>query len=98
MRSLPRLYPLAARLLAPLYLGALAWRGFKERGYWHGFGERLGFGPAVSHRAARGAGSLWLHAASVGEVQAGAGLARALAKLAPATALVVTTTTPAGAA
>jgi 3-deoxy-D-manno-octulosonic-acid transferase len=98
VRPLPRLYPLAARLLAPLYLGALAWRGFKERGYWHGFGERLGFGPAVGSGAARGAGSLWLHAASVGEVQAGAGLARALARQIPGAALVITTTTPAGAA
>ncbi|HEY2591819.1 MAG TPA: lipid IV(A) 3-deoxy-D-manno-octulosonic acid transferase [Steroidobacteraceae bacterium] len=98
MRPLPSLYPFAARLLAPLYLGALAWRGFKERGYWHGFGERLGFGPAVGSGPARGGGSLWLHAASVGEVQAGAGLARALARQVPGAALVVTTTTPAGAA
>lgn len=98
MRPLPSLYPLAARLLAPLYLGALAWRGFKEHGYWHGFGERLGFGPALGSGAARGSGSLWLHAASVGEVQAGAGLARALARQVPAATLIVTTTTPAGAA
>ena len=91
MRALPRLYPFATRVLAPLFCGALAWRGFKERGYWHGFGERFGFGVHC-------AGSLWVHAASVGEVQAAAGLARALAQRMPGAALVVTTTTPAGAA
>ncbi|MGH8220809.1 MAG: 3-deoxy-D-manno-octulosonic acid transferase [Steroidobacteraceae bacterium] len=98
MSLLPRLYPLAARLLAPLYCGALAWRGFKERGYWHGFGERLGFGPAVGSGAACTPGSLWLHAASAGEVQAAAALARTLVRQLPDAALVVTTVTPAGAA
>lgn len=98
MRALPRLYPLTTRLLAPLYLGALVWRGFKERGYWHGFGERLGFGPALGSAAAAQARRLWVHAASVGEVQAAAALARALLRQVPDTALIVTTMTPAGAA
>ena len=98
MRALPRLYPLASRLLAPFYLGGLVWRGFKERGYWHGFGERLGWGPAMGSSTPGEAGCLWLHAASVGEVQAAAGLARALVRRIPGAMLVVTTTTPAGAA
>jgi len=110
-----RLYSLAAYLLAPVYCGALAWRGFRERGYWRGFGERLGYGPVIAgaagaesglaaergpaaSAAAAGARSLWLHAASVGEVQAAAGLVRALDERCPGAPLVITTMTPAGAA
>lgn len=89
MRSV---YSVIAYLLAPVYCGALAWRGFKERGYWARFGERLGFGPAL------GAASLWVHAASAGEVQASAPLVRALQLEAPARPLILTTATPAGAA
>lgn len=98
MRALPHLYPLTSRLLAPLYLGALAWRGLKERGYWRGLGERLGLGPALPLNGAAGSGSLWLHAASAGEVQAAAGLVRAFARQIPGAALLITTGTPAGAA
>ncbi|MGH8148912.1 MAG: lipid IV(A) 3-deoxy-D-manno-octulosonic acid transferase [Steroidobacteraceae bacterium] len=87
-----RLYSVIAYLLAPAYCGALAWRGFKERGYWAHFGERFGFGPTV------GATSVWVHAASAGEVQASAPLVRALRREAPARPLVLTTATPAGAA
>lgn len=98
MRVLPRLYPLVARLLAPIYLAALAWRGLKERGYWHGLGERLGYGPAIGSGAPGGLGTVWIHAASVGEVQAAQALARALASQVPSAPLIITTTTPAGAA
>lgn len=89
MRSLQAVI---AYLLAPAYCGTLAWRGLRERGYWARFGERLGFGPAT------GAASLWVHAASAGEVQAAASLVRALRCAAPAQSLVLTTVTPAGAA
>ncbi len=87
-----RLYSLIAYVLAPAYCGALLWRGLRERGYWRGFGERLGLGPALSGR------SVWVHAASVGEVQAGAAVVRALRRRLPDTPLVLTASTPAGAA
>jgi 3-deoxy-D-manno-octulosonic-acid transferase len=84
------LYTLAAYLLAPLYCAVLLWRGFRERGYWHNFGERLGFGPRVE------SSRVWLHAASVGEVQAAAALIRRLRERYPSIPLLVTTNTPAG--
>jgi 3-deoxy-D-manno-octulosonic-acid transferase len=90
--SARRLYSLAAYLLSPAYVAALLWRGLKERGYWRGLGERLGLGPTI------GPGALWLHAASVGEVQAAAALVRALRRKAIGRPLVITTSTPAGAA
>ncbi|MGB6452711.1 MAG: hypothetical protein WBE92_18325, partial [Steroidobacteraceae bacterium] len=60
-----RLYSLLAYVLAPAYCAVLLWRGVRERGYWLRFGERFGLGPSS------GEGSLWMHAASAGEVQAG---------------------------
>lgn len=87
-----RLYSLLAYLLAPAYCAALLWRGLRERGYWLRFGERLGLGPAA------GEGSLWIHAASAGEVQAGVPLVQALRRRAPDAPFVLTTSTPAGAA
>lgn len=86
-----RLYSLLAYALAPAYCTALLWRGLRERGYWMRFGERLGRGPTLGGR------SLWVHAASVGEVQAAAPLVQALRRRVPDAPLVVTTSTPAGA-
>jgi len=87
-----RLYSAFAYALAPLYCGALLWRGLEERGYWGHFGERLGLGATV------GARSVWIHAASVGEVQASAALVQQLQRCAPGAPLVLTTSTAAGAA
>ena len=64
------IYILAAYLLAPVFCGVLLWRGLRERGYWHDFSERFGFGKSA------GARSIWVHAVSVGEVQAAAALIR----------------------
>lgn len=85
-------YRLTVRLLALPFCVMLALRGFRDRGYWRGFEQRLGLG------AARPAGSIWIHAVSVGEVQAAAALVRALAERYPERALTLTTTTPTGAA
>jgi 3-deoxy-D-manno-octulosonic-acid transferase len=71
-------------------LAALLWRGLRDRHYWQGLAERLGFGRALS------APSIWLHAVSLGEMSAAAPLARALRLRFPNMALVVTTATPAG--
>ena len=89
--GVPLAYRLGARIAAPLYCGVLAWRGFTERGYWRNFGERLGLGaPLAPH-------GVWVHCASVGEVQAAAQLLRTLrARLAGP--MLLTTVTPAGAA
>ncbi len=105
-----RLYSLAAYALAPAYCAALLWRGLRERGYWQRFGERLGLGPGLGpgpspepghiliDRGEPDRGSLWVHAASAGEVQAAAPLVLALRRRVPDARLVLTTSTPAGAA
>ena len=64
-------YILAAYLLAPVFCLVLLVRGFRERRYWHGFGERFGFGAHLPQP------TLWIHAVSVGEVQAAAAFVRA---------------------
>ena len=64
--------------------------GYWERGYWHFLGERFGLGAALPP------GGLWVHAVSVGEVQAAAALVQALRARHPQLPLVLTTTTPTG--
>jgi 3-deoxy-D-manno-octulosonic-acid transferase len=86
------LYVLFAYLLAPVVCGVMLWRGFRDRSHWQNFGERFGFGPGPPV-----AGSIWVHAVSVGEVQAAASLVRELRERYPDVPLVVTTVTPTGA-
>jgi 3-deoxy-D-manno-octulosonic-acid transferase len=87
------LYAILTYLLLPVY--ALYWffRGFVNRAYWDRFHQRFGMGfPKIQE------GSLWLHAVSVGEVQASIPLVRALARRFPDRRLLITTVTPTGAA
>ena len=86
------LYVLIAYLLAPLVCGVMLWRGFRDRSYWDNFSERFGYGAQTP-----GQGAIWVHAVSVGEVQAAASLVRALRERYPDIPLVVTTVTPTGA-
>jgi 3-deoxy-D-manno-octulosonic-acid transferase len=85
------LYIVIAYLLAPVVLGAQALRGFRDRSHWEGFSQRFGLGDEV-----RGARSIWVHAVSVGEVQASAPLVNALLAKFPDVPLVVTTGTATG--
>jgi 3-deoxy-D-manno-octulosonic-acid transferase len=90
---------LISRLLYTLlaYMAALAvsivmlGRGVRDRSYWRNFGERFGFGPTI------GTSNIWVHAVSVGEVQAAAPFVRALRGRYPAIPVVFSTTTPTGA-
>jgi 3-deoxy-D-manno-octulosonic-acid transferase len=67
-------------------------RGFGNRAYLDRLGQRFGFGfPAIER-------CIWVHAVSVGEVQAAAPLIRALARRFPDRSLLITTVTPTGAA
>jgi 3-deoxy-D-manno-octulosonic-acid transferase len=86
------LYLLAVYLAAPLVSLLLLWRGLRDRSYWHNFRERFGFG------AGQRPGGVWVHAVSVGEVQACAALVSALSREHPQLPLTVTTFTPTGAA
>lgn len=86
-------YGLLSRALAPALIGWLWWRGRREPGYRHNMRHRLGFIDIDP----KSFGCIWLHAASVGEVQAAQPLIKALLDEWPAHALVVSTQTPTGA-
>jgi 3-deoxy-D-manno-octulosonic-acid transferase len=85
------LYTVALRLALPLILLRLWWRGRREPGYREHVQER--FGMYAGERPQR---ALWVHAVSVGEARAAAPLVRALQRLAPDHAMVMTCTTAAG--
>jgi 3-deoxy-D-manno-octulosonic-acid transferase len=86
------IYVLIAYLIAPLVVGVMLWRGLRDRSHWRNFSERFGFGEAPFAGE-----SLWVHAVSVGEVQAATALVRALRHRYPDMPLVLTTVTPTGA-
>lgn len=79
-------------LLTPIYAAYWFFRGIVNRSYWNRFGQRFGVGyPNLS------AGCIWIHAVSVGEVQASAPLIRRLMKRFSHYRVLVTTVTPTGA-
>jgi 3-deoxy-D-manno-octulosonic-acid transferase len=84
-------YVLLSYLLVPLLLVHLYWRSLSAPAYRHRIAERFGFGPPRQGRS-----SIWVHAVSVGEVQAAAPLVRTLLERHPGTPLVMTTMTPTG--
>ena len=86
------LYLAAVYLAAPVISAMLAARGLRDRSYWRNFGERFGFGARLPKSP------IWVHAVSVGEVQAAAVLIVALRDRYPETPVLVTTFTPTGAA
>jgi 3-deoxy-D-manno-octulosonic-acid transferase len=86
------LYQLAVYLAAPVVSAVFLWRGLRDRSYWRNFSERFGFGARLAPQG------VWLHAVSVGEVQACAPLVSALSRQYPGIPLTVTTFTPTGAA
>lgn len=85
-------YLVAIYLLAPLAWLVLVWRGLRDPTYREGLTQRFGFGPQSA------APSIWVHAVSVGEVQAAASLVQALRARFPDIPLTLTTVTPTGAA
>lgn len=86
------LYTLLLYLACPLVSAVLLLRGVRDRSYWRHFSERFGFGlPAPQ-------GGIWVHAVSVGEVQAAAALIATLRERHPAIPVMITTFTPTGAA
>jgi 3-deoxy-D-manno-octulosonic-acid transferase len=85
-------YVILSYVLAPVVFAFLLKKGFSNHGYWKGLDERLGFGKARSEKP-----SIWIHAVSVGEVQAAAPLIRALMERKPGVPVVITTMTPTGA-
>jgi 3-deoxy-D-manno-octulosonic-acid transferase len=92
-RALRGLYSLAIRLALPLSLYYLIWRGLRQREYFDRWSERFAL-----YRGDGMDDCLWVHAVSVGEVNAAAPLVEALRQRHPARRLLITTTTPTGSA
>ncbi|HEX5122745.1 MAG TPA: lipid IV(A) 3-deoxy-D-manno-octulosonic acid transferase [Rhodanobacteraceae bacterium] len=80
-------------LLTPFVLYRLAARGFKYHGYFARWRERFGFfpNPGIEN-------SIWIHAVSLGEVNAAVPLIEALMRRYGDSPFVITTVTPTGSA
>jgi 3-deoxy-D-manno-octulosonic-acid transferase len=85
------LYNLLTFLLLLPYAGYWLIRGLGNRSYFDRLGQRFGLGcPSIDR-------CIWIHAVSVGEVQAALPLIRALQERFPRLEVLVTTVTPTGA-
>jgi len=87
------LYSTVLYLLIPLALLHLFFSGLKNRAYWSGWSERFGFKTFSFIKKP----VIWIHAVSVGEVQAIISLVNQIHSLYPQYHLHVTTITPTGA-
>jgi 3-deoxy-D-manno-octulosonic-acid transferase len=85
-----RIYAALLYVAIPLASLVVLWRGLAERNYWRGWQQR--FGADFRFDTPR----LWVHAASVGEVQAASIVIRALRSARPEQRLLLTCTTPTG--
>ena len=88
MRSL---YSLVLYLLMPLVLLYLFYRGLRSPAYLERWSERFGLFDPPGEK-----GGIWVHAVSMGEVNAAAPLIEALKEKYPETPLCITTFTPTG--
>ena len=90
---MPRLiYTALFYFISPFYFLRLAWKGIKNIDYLKRWPERLGFVKNLSSQK----DVLWVHAVSVGEVNASLPLLRSLLDTYQNLDLLVTTTTPTG--
>ncbi|WP_202845394.1 lipid IV(A) 3-deoxy-D-manno-octulosonic acid transferase [Luteimonas saliphila] len=92
-RLLRGLYSAVLYLLVPVTVYHLIWRGFRQEAYFERWGERYARYAAPARPA-----PIWVHAVSVGEVNAVAPLVDALLGAFPGQRLLVTTITPTGSA
>ena len=92
-RALRGLYSAALYVLVPVTVYHLIWRGFRQLAYLQRWGERYGV-----YRTPPTDPVTWVHAVSVGEVNAAAPLVDALLARHPGERLLVTTITPTGSA
>jgi 3-deoxy-D-manno-octulosonic-acid transferase len=87
------LYTAVISLLLPAYFLRLCWKGLNNKEYLYRWGERLGLS---SQKPSEGKSIIWIHAVSVGEVNASMPLLRKLIEDYPDSEILVTTTTPTG--
>jgi len=83
------IYTFLFYLFVPIILLRLLWRGVQAPDYWQRWFERFGFSPKLPDQQC-----LWIHAVSMGEVQAAVPLIQALQ--ARAQPILITTMTPTG--
>jgi len=88
------LYSFLLRLLTPVYLARLWWRGRAEPVYRKRIGERLGLYKLPPRRGKGGV--VWVHAVSLGETRAAAPLIDALRREYPGMRLLLTCSTATG--
>ena len=88
-----KLYTAVFWLLLPLYFLRLFWKGINNREYWSRWGERVGLN---SDFPSGDKSIIWVHAVSVGEVNASMPLLRTLLQNESEVEILVTTTTPTG--
>ena len=86
------IYNLLIYLAAPVAFLMQLWRGLRDPSYRERLGERFGFGSVLPGE------TIWIHAVSVGEVQATEPLIKQLLARHPRYPLLLTTVTPTGAA
>ena len=79
--------------LIPAYFIRLTWRGIGNKNYLQRWGERLGI---ANVRPTKDKSIVWVHAVSVGEVNASIPLLRTLMEKYPGAEFLVTTSTPTG--
>jgi len=79
--------------LIPAYFIRLTWRGIGNKKYLQRWGERLGI---ANVRPTKDKSIIWVHAVSVGEVNASIPLLRTLMEECPWAEFLVTTSTPTG--
>jgi len=87
------LYTTLFTLGLPFIIFRLIWRGFRAPAYWRRWSERFGASPILSQKPV-----IWIHAVSVGEVEACRPLVKALQTEYPQHQLLITTMTPTGSA
>ncbi|KRG44909.1 3-deoxy-D-manno-octulosonic acid transferase [Stenotrophomonas pictorum JCM 9942] len=85
------LYSAVLYLLLPITVYHLVWRGFRVREYFKRWDERYASYPESGSEP-----RVWLHAVSVGEVNAAAPLVNALRQQRPDIRWIITTITPTG--
>ncbi len=91
---MPRnLYTALFCLLLPVYFARLCWKGLSNKEYFLRWSERLGYS---SELPSKDKSVIWIHAVSVGEVNASMPLLRSLITDYPYSEILVTTTTPTG--
>jgi len=92
-RFLRGLYSAVLYVLTPVTVYHLIWRGFRFREYFQRWNERYASYPQPARRV-----DVWLHAVSMGEVNAAAPVVDALRRAHPQWRWLVTTITPTGSA